>query len=161
MQLNKLIKIKTSSAKRVGRGLSSGKGKTSGRGTKGQKSRSGYNIPRSFEGGQTPLIQKLPKKRGFRSMSIKPQTLNLAKVLTKFNEGEIISVKTLKEKGLVSSSTEKVKLVGSDLSKKVRFKNVLLTKKILDNYKKQLSDKSVVKKAPSSSKKVKKITVKK
>lgn len=49
---------------RVGRGISAGQGKTCGRGTKGQKARSGYNLPRKYEGGQTPLVMRMPKKRG-------------------------------------------------------------------------------------------------
>ena len=53
-------------AKRLGRGISAGGGKTAGRGTKGQKSRAGHNIPKRFEGGQTPLSMRLPKLRGFK-----------------------------------------------------------------------------------------------
>jgi len=59
-----------STKKRVGRGVGTGKGKTSGRGTKGQKSRTGYKIPRLFEGGQTSIIARLPKAKGFSSSRI-------------------------------------------------------------------------------------------
>jgi large subunit ribosomal protein L15 len=61
-----LFKIGRKSKKRVGRGISSGHGKTAGRGTKGQKSRAGFNIPKRFEGGQTPLSMRAPKMKGFR-----------------------------------------------------------------------------------------------
>lgn len=73
INLSELPKTETRKAKRVGRGVGSGKGKTAGRGTKGQKSRSGYNIPLRFEGGQTPLVQRLPKKKGFKSLRQKRQ----------------------------------------------------------------------------------------
>lgn len=65
MNLHSLPKI-TQSKKRVGRGIAAGQGKTAGRGTKGQKSRSGHNIPRFFEGGQTKLFARLPKVKGPR-----------------------------------------------------------------------------------------------
>ena len=81
MPLNNLPKIVTGKAKRLGRGLSSGKGKTSGRGTKGQKSRSGYNIPRRFEGGQTPLVQRLPKMKGFKGKLTKEEIDSIVKYL--------------------------------------------------------------------------------
>jgi len=64
IKLNQLKKI-VKRSKRVGRGISAGQGKTAGRGTKGQKSRTGHSIPVGFEGGQTPLKQRLPKIGGF------------------------------------------------------------------------------------------------
>ena len=57
-------KTKSKIKKRVGRGISSGQGKTAGRGTKGQRSRSGFNIPKRFEGGQTPYLRRMPKLKG-------------------------------------------------------------------------------------------------
>ncbi len=139
MQLNNLPKIVTGKAKRLGRGLSSGKGKTSGRGTKGQKSRSGYNLPRRFEGGQTALIARLPKVRGFRSRLPKPQTLDIARIEVKFADGEEVNFKTLRSKGLIKNAQIPVKIVGTKLSKKLKFGDVVLTKKLLAAYKAQLS----------------------
>ena len=101
MQLNSLIKNNKKKI-RVGRGIGSGKGKTSARGHKGQKSRSGVAI-KSFEGGQMPLFRRLPK-RGFKSL--KKDTvaiINLNKIQniidkTKNNIKDILDLKTLKEK---------------------------------------------------------------
>lgn len=101
-------------AKRVGRGISAGKGKTAGRGTKGQKSRSGYNIPRKFEGGQTPLILRLPKIRGFKHHRLPTQIVDRALINKYYTDGEIVSPTTLVEKGLVKSTALAVKILGSD-----------------------------------------------
>lgn len=129
---NNLVKIVKRSAKRLGRGLGSGKGKTAGRGTKGQKSRSGFNIPRRFEGGQTPLIQKLPKVRGFRAKFAKPQTITLKTILAHFNDGETVNFKNLKAKGLMNHDAVAVKIVGpGEISKKLKFAQVKLTKALV------------------------------
>lgn len=131
-----LVKIKARSAKRLGRGLGSGKGKTAGRGTKGQKSRSGYNIPRRFEGGQTSLIQRLPKQKGFKSRNPKPAVLNISVMEKKYHDGETVSFKTLKEKGLIFDTRNGVKILGpGKLTKKLKFRDVNLTKKLLENLK--------------------------
>ena len=100
MELNNLIKVNKKKI-RLGRGIGSGKGKTSARGHKGQKSRSGVAI-KSFEGGQMPLYRRLPK-RGFKSIkSRNVATLNLSKIqniIDKKNELKgILDLKTLKEK---------------------------------------------------------------
>lgn len=138
--LNKLSSIKNiKKQKRVGRGIASGKGKTAGRGTKGQKSRSGYNIPRRFEGGQTPLIQRLPKIKGFKSRQKPPQVLKIEKVEKTFKEGETVDLKSLLEKGLIKDKENRVKILGSKLSKKLKFREVILNQKLLkalDNLKK-------------------------
>lgn len=121
--------------KRLGRGLSSGKGQTSGRGTKGQKSRSGHNIPRSFEGGQTPLIQRLAKAKGFNSRTTKPAIVNVNLINKHFVDGEIVSYKTLVEKNLVKETRYGVKILGSGkLTKKVKIKDAKLTKNLLAEY---------------------------
>ena len=95
--------------KRKGRGPGSGKGKTAGRGQKGQKSRSGGNMHPRFEGGQMPLIRRIPK-RGFKSVNrVEYQVVNvrdLAKV-----EGDV-SPETLKEAGLIRSLRKPVKVLG-------------------------------------------------
>lgn len=134
MELNKLISIKTTKkAKRVGRGLASGKGENAGRGTKGQKSRSGYNIPRSFEGGQTPLIQRLAKARGFKSIHNKPEIVHIVDVEKNFNDGETVNFKSLLEKKLIHSVKDGVKVIGpGKLTKTLRFLDVTLTKSLLE-----------------------------
>jgi len=132
---NNLTRKSLRPAKRLGRGLASGKGNTSGRGTKGQKSRSGYNIPRRFEGGQTPWIQRLSKKKGFRSRKVKPITLSIKLIELKFKEDDEINQKTLFEKGLIKAKTQPVKILGK-LTKKFKFRNVILSKKILEDLKK-------------------------
>ena len=121
MQLNKLIKNNKKKI-RVGRGIGSGKGKTSSRGHKGQKSRSGVAI-KSFEGGQMPLYRRLPK-RGFKSFN-KSSTaiLNLSKIQSildkKRNEiKNSIDLKILKEKKLINKKYLKLKILGSGEIKK-------------------------------------------
>ena len=109
---------------RVGRGIGSGKGKTSGRGVKGQKSRSGVAI-KSFEGGQMPLYRRLPK-RGFNPLKKeKVAILNLDKI-QKFIENKKISqdskidIETLKKANIVNKSFNKIKILGSgDIKNKI------------------------------------------
>ena len=116
MQLNNLIKNNKKKI-RVGRGIGSGKGKTSSRGHKGQKSRSGVAI-KSFEGGQMPLYRRLPK-RGFKSLNKNVTAiLNLSKIQsilekTKNNIKNTLDLKTLKEKKLVNKKFSKLKILGS------------------------------------------------
>ena len=104
-------------AKRLGRGIAAGGGKTAGRGTKGQKSRTGANsnIPRTFDGGATSMIERLPKLKGFKSHRIKPVTLNIARVIAAFPSKQEVTLTNLVEKGLVSPQEAKqgVKIVGS------------------------------------------------
>ena len=116
MNLNNLIKVNRKKI-RVGRGIGSGRGKTSTRGHKGQKSRSGVAI-KSFEGGQMPLYRRLPK-RGFKSMS-KNNTaiLNLStiqKILEKNKEqlANSINLKSLQDKNIVNKKYQKLKILGS------------------------------------------------
>ena len=113
--LNSLGKVKSKKI-RVGRGIGSGKGKTSSRGHKGQKSRSGVSI-KSFEGGQMPLYRRLPK-RGFKSFKEKnTAVLNLSKIQTisesKKNQiKDIISLEILKKNKLVNKKFLKLKILG-------------------------------------------------
>lgn len=142
MPLNNLIKTTTRSAKRLGRGLASGKGKTAGRGTKGQKSRSGYNIPRRFEGGQTSMIARLPKARGFHSKYQKPLTLTVEQIEGKFDNGDKICFETLIEKGLIKNNKQKVKIIGGNkFSKNFILRDVILSAELLKNYSKPETDK--------------------
>ena len=116
MQLNKLIKTNKKKI-RVGRGIGSGRGKTSSRGHKGQKSRSGVSI-KSFEGGQMPLYRRLPK-RGFKSLKNKNiAILNLAKIQnivdSKSNDVKsVLNLKILKEKNFINKKYSKLKILGS------------------------------------------------
>ena len=109
---------------RVGRGIGSGKGKTSGRGVKGQKSRSGVAI-KSFEGGQMPLYRRLPK-RGFNPINKeKIATLNLNRIQSlieskKINQETQINLDTLKKAKIVSKTFKKIKILGSgDIKSKI------------------------------------------
>ena len=116
MQLNSLVKNNKKKI-RVGRGIGSGKGKTSSRGHKGQKSRSGVSI-KSFEGGQMPLYRRLPK-RGFKALNKDNiAILNLSKIQSMLDKkkNELknqIDLKILKEKKLVQSKYIKLKILGS------------------------------------------------
>lgn len=106
-------------ADRVGRGIAAGQGKTAGRGTKGQKARTGANsnIPRTFEGGSTSLIQRFPKLKGFKSHREKPITLSIARISKLFKAGETVSLVHLIEKGLINDTEalKGVKIVGSSV----------------------------------------------
>ena len=114
--LNSLEKIKRKKI-RVGRGIGSGKGKTSGRGVKGQKSRSGVAI-KSFEGGQMPLYRRLPK-RGFNPIKkINIGKINLGKIQyfikkNSINYKEKINLELLKKLNIVNKKSEKLKILGS------------------------------------------------
>ena len=115
--------------KRVGRGLGSGKGRYSGRGIKGQKSRSGSNKMRpGFEGGQNPIYMRLGKQRGPYSRDAMPMgphrtstvPVNVAALEERFDAGAEVTVEALIEKGLIRNSRTDVKLLGNgDLEKKL------------------------------------------
>lgn len=120
---------------RVGRGNASGKGTYSTRGCKGQGQRKSGNVRPGFEGGQTPLIMRLPKLKGFKSPK-KPryQTLNVYH-LNLFEEGQEVNMTALKERGLIRDHTLPVKLLGKGtLNKKVdlriRYMTDLARKKV-------------------------------
>ena len=116
MELNNLVKNNRKKL-RVGRGIGSGRGKTSSRGHKGQKSRSGVAI-KSFEGGQMPLYRRLPK-RGFKSLNNKKTAiLNLSKIQSIYekNKNELkaaLDLKLLKDNKLVNKKYLKLKILGS------------------------------------------------
>ena len=131
-QLNNREKINKSKM-RVGRGIGSGKGKTSGRGVKGQKSRSGVAI-KSFEGGQMPLYRRLPK-RGFNPItSQKIAILNLEKIQTYINKKSINSNDTinsdlLKKLKLINKNSTKLKILGTgEIKDKVNIEANLASK---------------------------------
>jgi large subunit ribosomal protein L15 len=107
----------------VGRGPGSGRGCTSGRGNKGQKSRAGYSAKIGFEGGQMPLVRRVPK-RGFNNVRYEKfyQTVNL-RDLAVFDNGAVIDYEALLEKRLVNRKTGFVKLLGKgEVEKKLHVK---------------------------------------
>ncbi len=138
--LNKINKTKRKKI-RVGRGIGSGKGKTSGRGVKGQKSRSGVAI-KSFEGGQMPLYRRLPK-RGFNVITKKNiAILNLEKIQSYIDKKKIkisdtINSNMLKKLKLINKSSVKLKILGSgEIKGKVNIEADLISKSAIEKLKK-------------------------
>jgi large subunit ribosomal protein L15 len=118
---------------RIGRGIGSGKGKTSGRGVKGQKSRSGVAI-KSFEGGQMPLYRRLPK-RGFNAFGrINIAIMNLEKLQSFIDEKtisskDIISIELLKKLKLINKNSQKLKILGTgNIKEKINIEADLISK---------------------------------
>ena len=115
--------------KRIGRGLGSGKGRYSGRGIKGQKSRAGSHTMRAgFEGGQMPIYMRVPKQRGATSKDAMPigpfrtytQPVNLAALEQRFDAGAEVTLEALVEKGLIKNTKKDVKILGNgELTKKL------------------------------------------
>lgn len=97
--------------KRVGRGIGSGHGKTAGRGTKGQNARTGGGVRVGFEGGQNPLLQRIPKQRGFKSMSPKAQVVHTDQ-LGHFKAGSEVTTEALFRAGLINDPKLPVKILG-------------------------------------------------
>ena len=150
MQLNNLTKINKKKI-RVGRGIGSGKGKTSSRGHKGQKSRSGVAI-KSFEGSQMPLYRRLPK-RGFKSLKINSTAiLNLAKIQSildksKNNIKGTLDLKILKEKKLINKKYLKLKILGSgEIKKDIEISAHFASKQALSKIEKAGGKLNIVKK---------------
>ena len=110
------------SRKRVGRGMASGHGKTSGRGHKGQKARSGGGVRPGFEGGQTPLFQRLPK-RGFTNINRKEYAIVGLDELNRFDENTEITPELLLKEGVISKMKSGVKvLANGTVDKKLNVK---------------------------------------
>jgi large subunit ribosomal protein L15 len=150
MQLNSLVKNNKKKI-RVGRGIGSGKGKTSSRGHKGQKSRSGVAI-KSFEGGQMPLYRRLPK-RGFKSLNKNNVAiLNLSKIQsiiekTKNGLKNTLDLKILKEKNLINNKFLKLKILGSgELKKSIEISAHFASKQALSKIEKAGGKINIVKK---------------
>ncbi len=133
-----LIKIKKT---RVGRGIGSGKGKTSGRGVKGQKSRSGVAI-KSFEGGQMPLYRRLPKRGFTQFRKNKVGAINLEKIQKLLDKNKInsemkIDINILKKLNVVNKKYNKIKILGTgEIKKKVEIKADYVSKSALEKLKK-------------------------
>ena len=129
----KILRKKT----RVGRGIGSGKGKTSGRGVKGQKSRSGVAI-KSFEGGQMPLYRRLPK-RGFNSLNnLKVAKINLDKIQMfidkkKLNLNDTINIEVLKKLKIINKNSKKLKVLGNgEIKQKINIQADLISKSAVE-----------------------------
>ncbi len=150
MQLNSLVKINKSKT-RVGRGIGSGKGKTSSRGHKGQKSRSGVAI-KSFEGGQMPLYRRLPKRgfKPFKNNSI--AILNLSKIQIMIEKKDkklenLIDLKILKSKRLINKKYTMLKILGSgEIKKKLEITANFASKQALEKVEKAGGKITIIKK---------------
>lgn len=109
-------------AKRVGRGIGSGNGKTSGKGHKGQNARSGGGVRPGFEGGQMPIYRRLPK-RGFNNIFAKQYVAVNVSELERFENGTEVTAELLKESGVVSKTLDGIKILGrGELTKKLNVK---------------------------------------
>lgn len=130
MKLHELSKVdgSTHRSKVVGRGPGSGHGKTSGRGEKGQKARSGASIHAWFEGGQTPLYKRVPR-RGFNNKRFETKfaVINVSD-LNRFKDGEVITPELLRESGLIKKELNGIKVLGNGtLEKKLTVKANIFT----------------------------------
>ena len=150
MNLSQLVKNNKKKT-RVGRGIGSGKGKTSSRGHKGQKSRSGVAI-KSFEGGQMPLYRRLPK-RGFKSLNKdKIAILNLSRIQNMIDKKNstiknILDLKTLQSNNLINKKYSKLKILGTgELKKNIDISAHYTSKQALQKIEKAGGKLSIVKK---------------
>lgn len=128
MQIHELQVEKKVNRKRIGRGGK--KGTYSGRGMNGQKSRSGASQSPTFEGGQTTLVQKTKKNKGFKSRNEKKLAINLNKLELKFQDGDKVNSTTLKAKKLIRKDIQIVKILSEgEISKKLTIENLEVSKK--------------------------------
>ena len=119
--------VEKKSRKRLGRGIGSGNGKTAGRGHKGQKARSGGGVRRGFEGGQTPLYRRLPK-RGFTNIHAKNYTEVTLTMLSKV-KNENVTAQSLVDEGIIGKVNDGIVILGTGkLDKKVNVSAVRFTK---------------------------------
>jgi len=130
MQLHELAPAPGSRKKRkkIGRGPGSGMGKTSTKGHKGLKARSGGSVRPGFEGGQMPIYRRLPKRGFFNIFKTNNAVLNLVD-LDRFEDGTTIDIDALREAGMVKGRVDGVKILGTgEITKKFFFKNILVSK---------------------------------
>lgn len=124
MKLNELNKLPEAKRRKiVGRGPGSGMGKTSTRGENGQKSRSGASIKPWFRGGESPIYRRIPK-RGFNNanFTVRYAIINLSD-LNRFNDGDVVTLELLKEKGIIKKELSGLKVLGNgELEKKLTIK---------------------------------------
>ena len=147
MRLNELEKNAGAKQKRkiVGRGRGSGLGKTSGKGHKGQNARSGGGVRAVFEGGQTPLYRRLPKK-GFSNYEFKTTyaTINVSD-LNRFENGTVVSPALLKEVGLVKKQLDGIKVLGNgNLERKLTIKANKFSREAIEKIEKSGSSLEVI-----------------
>ena len=124
MNLHELSPVagSTQVGKRKGRGIGSGNGKTGGRGHKGQKARSGGKVRAGFEGGQMPLVRRIPK-RGFNNIFAKPLTAVNVAVFNRFEDGAVVDAQALIEAGIISACPYGLKVLSNGaLTKKITVK---------------------------------------
>ncbi|MGH7237122.1 MAG: 50S ribosomal protein L15 [Candidatus Saccharimonadales bacterium] len=135
MKYNELNITKHSPSKRVGRGIAAGQGKTAGRGTKGQGARTGSTKRPGFEGGQNPLMQRLPKLRGFHSHRIPAEQVYTDQLNSL--SGKIIDAGILSAKGLISSPYVRIKLLKkSEITKPLTVKLPAASQAAIDSIEK-------------------------
>jgi len=121
MKFNELQTEKNKVGKRVGRGIAAGQGKTAGRGTKGQMARTGSSRRPGFEGGQNPLMQRLPKLPGFKSKAVRAEVVYTS-ALDAF-AGKVADAEAFAKAGLITSAFVKVKVItNGEVTKKVTVK---------------------------------------
>ena len=142
MKLNELVKLTSKKSQRVGRGEASGKGKTSGRGMKGQKARG--KLPVSFEGGQLPIIKRLPFRRGIGNRKPPAKlTINLSR-LEVFASGATVDSEALLKEKLIKAVDlgKKIKIVAGKIDKplKILIPTTLSAKKTIEKAKGSVSD---------------------
>ena len=147
MELHELKKnpLAKHTRKRVGRGMGSGLGKTSGKGEKGQKARSGVSIPATFEGGQLPLYRRLPK-RGFSNAKFKIRyaTINVSD-LNRFSDGTVVTPELLRDCGLLKKQLCGVKVLGNGtLDKKLTIKANKFSREAISKIEKSGSTQEVI-----------------
>ncbi len=130
MKYNELQVTSNKDRKRVGRGISGGQGKTAGRGTKGQNSRTGKKLRSMFQGGQRPLAQAIPKKRGFKTLRTPAQVVYLDH-LNAF-DGKVVDNAVLFEQGYVATPFHTVKVIArGELTSKVDLKVQAASKSVI------------------------------
>ncbi len=123
--------------KRVGRGGGSGHGTTSGRGSKGQLSRSGGKTRLGFEGGQMPLQRRLPHLKGFKNKRKKINNLVNVSQLEKFKDGSVVDLNVLEKNGFIKNKSNPVKILGSgELTKKLTVKAEFFSKSAVEKIEK-------------------------
>ena len=124
-------KVNRKTRKRRGQGNGTGNGTFGGRGCKGQNCRAGGGVRHGFEGGQTPLIQRMPKFRGFKNpCRVEAQILNLSDLETHFQDGDKIDFNILVERNIVKKTNPKVKILGNgEITKKIEITESILISK--------------------------------
>lgn len=141
MELEKIAlrKNRIKKAKRLGRGYGSGVGgHTVGRGTKGQKSRSGHKSLQFFEGGNVPFFRRMPKYKGFNNkFKVEVAVVSIGTLDKYFESGETVTAEVLKERGIVRKNAKKVKILGNgETKKKLVLQDLTLSKTAKDKLKK-------------------------